>query len=277
MIDHGRFKYRVPLALLLVLLSGVLARARRVECPAVWPGDSSKSKVKEAYAYIDDQIQPPWKQSKHGTRVEDVVYGEYVDLQCLYANGRTLFFPLHGEEKECHEIFLSPPYDGIIYIRYYCKLNAHDLADATQGPFILAELLTRHSDVLGFRLDMSRAEIDAAIDQSGGSGVEREGEFVRAELNDGRKVSVQFAPDGRIRKIVIDSFKLPEHDFYHRLQQRFGMSFDQGLNYTGRWQGTDGATLEIKAFPGRPGAPDTVGYVETRASQQVRLIDTGVK
>lgn len=102
-------------------------------------------------------------------------------------------------------------------------------------------------------------------------------DLIGAQLKDGRKISVQFASNGRIRKIVIDLFKLPDHDFYHLLQHRFGMSFDQGLNYTGRWQGTDGATLEIKAFPGRPGAPDTVGYVDTRASQQVRLIDTSVK
>ncbi len=88
-------------------LNCVLALARNVQCPAVWPGDSSKSKVKGAYAYIDDQTQPPWEESKHGTRVESVVYGEYVDLQCLYANWRTLFFQLHGEEKECHEIILS--------------------------------------------------------------------------------------------------------------------------------------------------------------------------
>jgi len=50
---------------------------------------------------------------------------------------------------------------------------------------------------------MSRSEIEAAIDQSGGCGVERDGDLIRAELNDGRKVSVQFAPGGRIRKITV--------------------------------------------------------------------------
>jgi hypothetical protein len=101
MTDRRRFKYRAPLALLLALSSGVPALARNVECPAVWPGDSSKSKLKDADAYIDDQTQPPWKESKHGIRFEDVVYGEYVDLQFLYTNGRTLFILLRGEEKEC--------------------------------------------------------------------------------------------------------------------------------------------------------------------------------
>ncbi|MGB8901293.1 MAG: hypothetical protein WCC90_19570, partial [Methylocella sp.] len=105
MVDRC-FKYRLPLALLLAVLNCVPALARNVECPAVWPGDSSKSKVKGT-AYIDAQTQPPWEESKHGTRVEGVVYGEYVDLQCLYANWRTLFFQLHDEEKECHEIILS--------------------------------------------------------------------------------------------------------------------------------------------------------------------------
>ncbi|MGB6177497.1 MAG: hypothetical protein WBF43_14450 [Methylocella sp.] len=234
--------------------------------------------MKEAYAYIDDQTQPPWEQSKHGTRVEGVVYGEYVDLQCLYANLRTLFFPLRGEEKECHESILSLPYGDIIYIRYYCKLNAHDSADPAQGPFILAELLTRHSDVLGFRLDMSRAEIEAAIDRSGGSGVELDADLVRAELNDGRKVSVQFAPDGRIRKIVIDSFRLPEHDFYHRLLRRFGPPSDLRFSdWTGRWAGADGATIEIDADMGVPGHPHVVGGINTAAPQQVRLIDATVK
>jgi hypothetical protein len=55
-------------------------------------------------------------------------------------------------------------YGETINIRTYCKLNGHDSADPTQGPFIMAELLTRHSDILGFRLDMSRAEIEAADD-----------------------------------------------------------------------------------------------------------------
>jgi hypothetical protein len=278
MMDRRRFKYRVAHALLLALLSGVPSLARNVECPAVWPGDSSKSKVKEAYAYIDAQTQLPWEQSKHGTRVEGVVYGEYVDLQYLYDNGRTLFFPLHGEEKKCHEIIMSPPYGDIIYIRTYCKLNAHDSADPAQGPFIVAELLTRHSDVLGFRLDMSRAEIEAAIDQSGGSGVERDGEFVRAELSDGRKVSVQFAPDGRIRKIVIDSFGLPEHDFYHRLLRRFGLPSDLRFSdWTGIWKGADGATIEIDADMGVPGHPHVVGGINTAAPQQVRLFDAAAK
>jgi hypothetical protein len=62
------------------VLNCVPALARNVQCPVVWPGDSSKSKVKGAYAYIDDQTQPPWEELKHGTRVEGVVYGEYVDL-----------------------------------------------------------------------------------------------------------------------------------------------------------------------------------------------------
>jgi len=124
---------------------------------------------------------------------------------------------------------------------------------------------------------MSRSEIEAAIDQSGGSGVERDGDLIRAELNDGRKVSVQFAPGGRIRKIVIDSFKLPDHDFYHRLQRRFGLTSHQGFSHwTGCWKGADGATLEIEAHMGVPGQP-RVGYIDAAAPQQVRLIDAAVK
>jgi hypothetical protein len=91
MIDHRRFKYRLPLALLLALLSCVPALARNVECPAVWPGDSSKSRLKEGVVYNNDQTEIAREESRHGTRVEDVIYGEFVDLQCLYTNGRTLF------------------------------------------------------------------------------------------------------------------------------------------------------------------------------------------
>jgi hypothetical protein len=47
MVDRC-FKYRLPLALLLAVLNCVPALARNVQCPAVWPGDSSKSKVKGA-------------------------------------------------------------------------------------------------------------------------------------------------------------------------------------------------------------------------------------
>ena len=54
MIDDRLFTHRLPLALLLALLSGVPARARNVECPAVWTGDSSKSKVKDAAVYTND-------------------------------------------------------------------------------------------------------------------------------------------------------------------------------------------------------------------------------
>ena len=210
MIDHRRFKYRVPLALLLGLLSGVPALSRNVECPAVWPGNSSKSRIKDGFVYNNDQTELSPEETQHGRQFDNPVYGEYIDLQCIYTNGRTLFFHLHGEEKECHDIIKVPldsgghAYGENIYVRSYCKLNAHDSADPAQGPFILAELLTRHSDISGFRLDMSRAEIEAAIDRSGGSGVERDDDLVRAELNDGRKVSVQFAPDGRIREIVIE-------------------------------------------------------------------------
>ncbi|MGH6867619.1 MAG: hypothetical protein ACREDA_01840, partial [Methylocella sp.] len=64
-MDHLRFKYRVPVALLLTLLSCVPALARNVECPAVWPGDSSKSKVKYAPVYNNDQPELAWKESKH--------------------------------------------------------------------------------------------------------------------------------------------------------------------------------------------------------------------
>jgi hypothetical protein len=182
-----------------------------------------------------------------------------------------------GYYEECHTIFLSYPYGKNIYIRTYCKLNAHDSADPAQGPFIMAELLTRHSDVLGFRLDMSRAEIEAAIDQPGGSGVEHDGDLVRAELNDGRKVSVQFASDGRIRKIVIDSLKLPEHDFYHRLRRRFGPTDDLSFSpWTGRWTGADGATLEIEANTGGH-SQSRVSYIDTAAPQQIRLFDAAVK
>ncbi|MGH6850259.1 MAG: hypothetical protein ACREDD_07405 [Methylocella sp.] len=137
--------------------------------------------------YNNDQTEIARVESRHGIWFEDVVYGEYIDLQCLYANGWTLVIPLHIEEKECHEIFLSPPYGGNTYVRTYCKLTAHDSADPAQDPFAMAGLLTRHSDVLGFRLDMSRAEIEAAIDQSGGSGVERDRDRIRAERNDARK------------------------------------------------------------------------------------------
>ncbi|MGH6795980.1 MAG: hypothetical protein ACREDH_12500, partial [Methylocella sp.] len=173
-----------------------------------------------------------------------------------------------------------------IYVRTYCKLNALDSADPAQGPFIMAELLTRHTEILGFRLDMSRAEIEAAIDRSGASGVEREGDLVRAELNDGRKVSVQFAPDGRIRKIVIDSFNLPEHDFYHRLQRRLGLTSDRRLrpssdrgssHWIWRWKGADGAALEIESYMGGFGQPHIVGEIDAAAPQQVRLIDAAVK
>jgi hypothetical protein len=192
-MDHRRFKYGVPLALLLALLSCGSALGRTVECPAVWPGDSSKSRLKDGVVYNNDQTEIAWEESRHGTRIEDIVYGEFIDLQCLYTNGRILFIPLHGEEKECHDIFKVPldagghDYGETINIRTYCKLNGHDSADPAQGPFIVAELFTRHSDVLGFRVDMSRAEIEAAIDRSGGSAVERDGDLVRAELNDGRQ------------------------------------------------------------------------------------------
>jgi hypothetical protein len=93
-----KFTHRLPLALLLDLLSCVPARARNVECPVVWPGESSKSKVKDAAVYINDQTEPPWDESRHGTRVKDVVYGEFIDLQCRYANRRILLIPLHGED-----------------------------------------------------------------------------------------------------------------------------------------------------------------------------------
>ncbi len=94
MLDDRHFTHRLPLALLLALLNCVPARARNVECPAVWPGDSSKSKVKDAAVYINDQTEPPWEESQHGTRFEVVVYGEFIDLQCLYAKRRILFTPL---------------------------------------------------------------------------------------------------------------------------------------------------------------------------------------
>jgi hypothetical protein len=277
------FSKHLALFFLVALSSALPALAREVECPAIWPGDSSKSRLKDGAIYNDDQTQIAWEEKKHGRRFDDVVYGEFVDLQCYYANGRILFIPLHGEEKECHTIFrerfdsAGRVYGGNIHIRTYCKLNAHDSADPNQGPFVVAEPLTRHSDILGFRLDMSRDEIEGAIEQLGGFDIAHEGDLIRAELKDGRKISVQFASNGHIQKIVIDSFKLLDHDFYHLLQHRFGMSFDLGLNYTGRWEGADGATLEIKAFPGDPGAPHTVGYVDTDASQQVRLIDATVK
>lgn len=256
---------------------------REVECPAVWPGDLSNSRLKDGFVYNDDQGQIAWEENRHGYQFDDAVYGEHIDLQCYYTNGRVLFIPLHGEEKKCHTLFRERVdskgrvYGDNVHIRTYCILNAHDSADPNQGPFVMAEPLTRHSDILGFRLDMNRQETEAAIERLGGFDIVRGDDLIGAQLKDGRKISVQFASNDHIQKIVIDSFKLPDHDFYHLLQHRFGMSFDQGLNYTGRWQGTDGATLEIKAFPGRPGAPDTVGYVDTRASQQVRLIDTSVK
>jgi hypothetical protein len=271
-------------AVLLVALSASLPTwAREVQCPAVWPGDSPKSPVKDGFIYKNDQGEIPWEEIRHGRRFDDVVYGEHIDLQCHYANGRILFIPLHGEEKECHTVFREHVdsgghvYDGNIYIRTYCTLNAHDSTDPNQGPFIVTEPLTRHSDILGFRLDMNRNEIEAAIEQLGGFDIAREGDLIREELKDGRKITVQFAPSGRIEKMVIDSFKLPDHDFYHLLQHRFGLTSDFSVKWTGRWKGTDGATLEIKAFPGGPGAPHTVGYVDTDASQQVRLIDATAK
>jgi hypothetical protein len=233
--------------------------------------------------YNNDQTEIAREEKRHRHRFDDIVYGEYIDLQCYYTNGRVLFIPLHGEEKECHTIFeervdsRGRVYDGNIYIRTYCKLNAHDSADPTQGPIIVAEPLTRHSDILGFRLVMDRNEIEAAIEQLGGFGIVHASDMIRADLKDGRKISVQFGLNDRIKRIVIDSFRLPDHDFYHLLQHRFGMSFDMGLDYTGRWKGADGTTLEVKAFPGKPGAPHTVGYVDTDASQQVSLIDATAK
>jgi hypothetical protein len=66
--------------------------------PAVWPGESSKSKAKDAAVYINDQTEPPWEEAQHGNRVEGAVYGEFIDLQCLYANRRILLIPLRGED-----------------------------------------------------------------------------------------------------------------------------------------------------------------------------------
>jgi hypothetical protein len=88
--------YRLPLALLLALLSCVPALARNVECLAVCRAIPSKSKVMAAAAYINGQTEPPWEESRHGTRVEDVVYGKFIDLQCFYVNRRILFMPVHG-------------------------------------------------------------------------------------------------------------------------------------------------------------------------------------
>jgi len=82
MLDGRRFTHRLPLALLLALFSGVSALARNVECPAVWPGDSSKSR--------------------------DVVYDDYIDLQCLYTIGR-LCSSLYMAKKRSATTFLRCP------------------------------------------------------------------------------------------------------------------------------------------------------------------------
>lgn len=72
-IDVRHFTHRLPLALLFGLLNFVPALARNVQCPAVWPGVSSKSKVKDAAVYINDQTELLWEELQHGTRVEGAV------------------------------------------------------------------------------------------------------------------------------------------------------------------------------------------------------------
>jgi hypothetical protein len=65
--------------------------------------------------------------TRHGTRVEDAVYGKFIDPQCFYANRWILFIPLHGvnlahrpfggrrnPEQECEgaKFAMKPPFDS---------------------------------------------------------------------------------------------------------------------------------------------------------------------
>jgi hypothetical protein len=279
-MDPRRFIAHLLLVLFLTSAGCFPILAREVACPAFWPGDSSKSPVVKGDVFNEYQVDTSSDVRHHGSRYEALVDGYYIDLQCYYKNGRILFFPLHGEYKICHYLFISTG-SAPIYIRTYCKLNAHDSAKPNQGPFVLAEPLTRHSDVLGFRLDMSRAEIEAAIDQLGGTPIERQDDLIKSDLADGRKLGVQFSANGKIQKIVIDSNELADHDFFHSLQHHFGATSDrmefEAPGWTPFWEGRDGTRLEIKAGTGSYGKPNVVGGIDTSDPQQVRLIDTNVK
>jgi hypothetical protein len=280
-MDPRRFIAHLLLVLCLTSMSCFPTLAREVACPAFWPGDSSKSPVVKGDVFNNDQVDTSSDVRHHGSRYEALVDGNYIDLQCSYKNSRILFFPLHGDYKICHYLFISTGSAPNIHIRTYCKLNAHDSADPNQGPFVLAEPLTRHSDVLGFRLDMSRAEIEAAIDQLGAMPIDRQDDLIKSDLADGRKLGVQFSANGKIQKIVIDSNELADHDFFHSLQHHFGSTSDrmefEAPGWTPFWEGSDGTRLEIKAWPGAYDAPHVVGSIDTSAPQQVRLIDTTVK
>lgn len=96
-IIHAR--HFIGTVFLVAFAVGSPGLAREVECPAVWPGDLSNSRLKDGFVYNDNQGQIAWEEKRHGYQFDDVVYGEHIDLQCYYTNGRVLFIPCMGKKR----------------------------------------------------------------------------------------------------------------------------------------------------------------------------------
>jgi hypothetical protein len=137
-------------------------------CPPTWPGVKDHgAKLDRAILWSNYSIDPPFDDvdSQKGTLVENP-YGHTYQFACKYDGGHwlTVVFP-NGKLGECGG--RDEQDDKKKRVKLWCEIHHDDLGRIGDIGLYPAEEISLKTKLAGFRLRMSRAEIEALGQKNG--------------------------------------------------------------------------------------------------------------